>query len=98
MGFNKDQRKQIREAPIAQAVKDGKISSRRAGHYRKLMGSDPKGTMELLARLTPNTAVASGQAATVSPPEDYPRNWLSPVERQRVEAAGQHPTVAFAHD
>jgi hypothetical protein len=88
--------KETRDRVISAAVKDGKIPPARKAHWAGLYDADPEGTSEMLAKMAAVIPLAErGVAASAetdgASAEDYPAEWLSPHERQRIAAAGAAP-------
>lgn len=87
-----------RDELIAEAVHDGKIGPGRAQHYRDRYDSDPEGTSNLLARLTPNTIPLEERGVDaaqedVDDTSSYPREWLPEVSAQQGQGGSRRNRV-----
>jgi hypothetical protein len=89
----KEQLKKEREDDLSAAVKAGKFPRARKSHWRNLWKKDPEGTKAAIAELEPNLVPvaeaddADAGGGDVNANGAYESEWLSPGERQRIEAA-----------
>jgi len=93
------QLKSEENADIEAAIKAGKFPRSSEKHYRKLYAADREGTKKLLAELEPGLIPVDGEELgeggtgeeVAASQTSYPKHWLSPGERARVEAGGKDP-------
>lgn len=87
------QQKDEREAFLKAAVKEGKFPRARKDHWRKLWKKDPEGTKaaieDLEANVIPVEERGNGEGDDIEAGTgaNYDPSWLTPGERQRIDAA-----------
>lgn len=90
----KTQLKKEREDALTAAVKDGKFPRGRKSHWRKLWKNDPEGTKAAIDGLEKNLIPVDERGSSEQDDVEggdgagtYDPSWLSPNERQRIDAA-----------
>ncbi len=87
-----------RDSVLNQAIRSGKIAASDRDHYARMYDRLPTETRRLLtARVEEGGLMpglrGSGEDPATAAPGGYDPSWLSPLERERINAANRpHPT------
>ena len=77
---------------VSAALATGKIAAETESAYRSMARNDPDATRALIDKLTPQSEIAaSNQAVDPETALSYDKSWLSPQEREAIQAAENDP-------